>query len=103
MCKDKPNTTENDQKPHPMKTIRIFISSPGDVAVERERAKRVVESLRKRYAGRLALETVLWEYLPLGGGGLVPVRDRTRLATRSLLLEISRFGRHNHAENTNCC
>jgi len=42
-----------------MKTIRIFISSPGDVAEERERAKRVVESLRKRYAGRLALETVL--------------------------------------------
>jgi WD40 repeat protein len=49
-----------------MKTIRIFISSPGDVAEERERAKRVVESLRKRYAGRLVLETVLWEELPLG-------------------------------------
>jgi hypothetical protein len=48
-----------------MKTIRIFISSPGDVAEERERAKRVVESLRKRYAGRLTLETVLWEELPL--------------------------------------
>jgi hypothetical protein len=48
-----------------MKTIRIFISSPGDVAEERDRAKRVVEGLRKRYAGRLALETVLWEELPL--------------------------------------
>ena len=41
-----------------MKTIRIFISSPGDVAEERDRAKRVVEGLRKRYAGRLGLETV---------------------------------------------
>ena len=48
-----------------MKTIRIFISSPGDVAEERDRAKRVVEGLRKRYAGRLVLETVLWEELPL--------------------------------------
>ncbi|MFA7173701.1 MAG: hypothetical protein WC340_09840 [Kiritimatiellia bacterium] len=47
-----------------MKTIRIFISSPGDVAEERDRVKRVVEGLRKRYAGRLALETALWEELP---------------------------------------
>ncbi len=32
-----------------MKTIRIFISSPGDVAEERERAKRVVESFRNDF------------------------------------------------------
>ncbi|MDQ0290552.1 nSTAND1 domain-containing NTPase [Oligosphaera ethanolica] len=49
-----------------MKTIRIFISSPGDVAVERDKARKVVEGLQKRYAGRLRLETVLWEDLPLG-------------------------------------
>ena len=66
MRKDKPNTTENDQKPHPMKTIRIFISSPADVAVERGKARKVVEGLQRRYAGRLRLETVLWEDLPLG-------------------------------------
>ena len=48
------------------KTIHIFISSPGDVAVEREKARKVVEALQKRYAGRLNLETVLWEDLPLG-------------------------------------
>ena len=48
-----------------MKTIRIFISSPGDVAEERERARQVVESLRRRYVGRLNLEAVLWENLPL--------------------------------------
>ena len=30
-----------------MKTLRIFISSPGDVAEERERAREVVESLRR--------------------------------------------------------
>jgi WD40 repeat protein len=49
-----------------MKTIRIFISSPGDVAIERDKARKVVEGLQKRYAGRLRLETVLWEDLPLG-------------------------------------
>lgn len=48
-----------------MKTIRIFISSPGDVAEERERARQVVESLRRRYAGQFHLLPVLWEDLPL--------------------------------------
>ena len=49
-----------------MKTVRIFISSPGDVAAERERAKQVVEVLQRRYAGRLRLKAILWEDLPLG-------------------------------------
>jgi hypothetical protein len=48
-----------------MKTIRIFISSPGDVAEERDRARQVVEQLRRKYAGRLKLKAVLWEELPL--------------------------------------
>src|SRR5271165_302182 len=45
--------------------IRIFISSPGDVAEERDRARQVVESLRRRYADRFFLKPVLWEELPL--------------------------------------
>jgi WD40 repeat protein len=45
--------------------IRIFISSPGDVAEEREMARQVVQSLRKRYAAYFDLQPVLWEYLPL--------------------------------------
>ncbi|MDB6138899.1 MAG: hypothetical protein JWO94_1971 [Verrucomicrobiaceae bacterium] len=48
-----------------MPTLRIFISSPGDVAEERDRARQVVESLRRRYAGRFFLKPVLWEELPL--------------------------------------
>jgi tetratricopeptide (TPR) repeat protein len=48
-----------------MKTVRIFISSPGDVAEERERARQVVEGLRRRYAGQFHLLPVLWEDLPL--------------------------------------
>ncbi len=48
-----------------MKTIRIFISSPGDVAEERERARQVIDSLKRRYLGKFQLVTVLWEDLPL--------------------------------------
>jgi hypothetical protein len=48
-----------------MKTIRIFISSPGDVQEERERARSVVHQLRRRYSGRLELQALLWEELPL--------------------------------------
>tara|TARA_R110002096_G_scaffold393074_8_gene588109 strand:+ start:287 stop:3694 length:3408 start_codon:yes stop_codon:yes gene_type:complete len=47
------------------KVIRIFISSPGDVAEERDRARRVIEGLGKRYNGRLKLLPMLWEDLPL--------------------------------------
>ncbi|MGO9468306.1 MAG: SUMF1/EgtB/PvdO family nonheme iron enzyme [Isosphaeraceae bacterium] len=48
-----------------METKRIFISSPGDVQEERERARSVVHQLRRRYAGRLDLRALLWEELPL--------------------------------------
>ena len=48
-----------------MKTVRIFISSPGDVAKERERAREVVESLRRRFSRHFMLQPVLWEDLPL--------------------------------------
>jgi hypothetical protein len=48
-----------------MRTLRIFISSPGDVAEERERAKQVIEGLRRRYAGVFELKHLLWEGLPL--------------------------------------
>lgn len=48
-----------------MQTIRIFISSPGDVAQERERASQVIESLRRRYARKFHLIPIFWENLPL--------------------------------------
>jgi WD40 repeat protein len=49
----------------PVRKIRVFISSPGDVAEERERAKQVVDGLQRRYSGAAVLETVLWEDMPL--------------------------------------
>ncbi len=48
-----------------MKTIRIFISSPGDVDEERQKARDVITSLQPRYAGRFRLLSVLWEDMPL--------------------------------------
>ncbi len=48
-----------------MKTIRIFISSPDDVADERQKACDVIASLQPRYAGRFLLVAVRSEELPL--------------------------------------
>jgi tetratricopeptide (TPR) repeat protein len=48
-----------------MRTLRIFVSSPGDVGEERAIAHRVIERLRFRYVGRADLEVLLWEHLPL--------------------------------------
>ncbi|MGK0222501.1 MAG: putative ATPase, partial [Limisphaerales bacterium] len=44
---------------------RIFISSPGDVAEERNRAQAVVERLQTEFADVLHLEPLLWEQEPL--------------------------------------
>lgn len=48
-----------------MRTLRIFISSPGDVEEERQRARQVVDSLKRRYAGVFTLKPLLWEELAL--------------------------------------
>lgn len=48
-----------------LRTIRILISSPGDVAEERDRAHQVIDSLRRRYVKRFLLKPLLWEDLPL--------------------------------------
>ncbi len=46
-------------------TLRIFISSPGDVAEEREKALLVIDQLQRIYGSRVKLLPVLWEELPL--------------------------------------
>lgn len=48
-----------------LKTLRFFISSPGDVFEERAIASRVVERLQSEYIGKVVLESVLWEHEPL--------------------------------------
>ena len=44
-----------------MRVFRLFLSSPGDAAIERRRAQRVVERLNGEFAGLARLETVRWE------------------------------------------
>lgn len=46
-------------------TIRILISSPGDVEKERGRAREVIDSLKARYARHLLLVPVLWQDMVL--------------------------------------
>ena len=46
-------------------TIRIFISSPGDVFEERTLAQRVIDRMQAEFAGRAVLEPVFWEHEPL--------------------------------------
>jgi tetratricopeptide (TPR) repeat protein len=48
-----------------LKTLKIFISSPGDVFEERAIAHRVIDRLQSEYVGRIVLESVLWEKEPL--------------------------------------
>lgn len=45
------------------RTIRIFVSSPNDVAEERSRAKTVIELLQREYQNRAILVPVMWEHL----------------------------------------
>src|SRR5262245_34876558 len=47
------------------KTIRIFISSPGDVKEERELARGLIEQLRRRYVRQFDLHAIYWEDMPL--------------------------------------
>lgn len=75
----------------PMKTICIFISSPGDVAQEREHANQVIQSLQRRYSRGFELALVFWENLPLDtdmsfqqGIDLVPRNPGVHVAVFSL-------------------
>jgi hypothetical protein len=45
-----------------MRTLRIFISSPGDVVEERTLTKRVLERLKGEFSGRITLEPIFWEH-----------------------------------------
>ena len=44
------------------KSIRIFISSPGDVAEERTLTRKVIERLQGEYSGLVTLEPIYWEH-----------------------------------------
>ena len=48
-----------------MKTLRIFISSPGDVQQERKIAYKVISELNNQFAKYLHIEVLMWENFPL--------------------------------------
>jgi hypothetical protein len=50
-------------------TLRIFVSSPGDVEEERRRATRVLHRLQGEFARDVTLEPVLWEHEPMRATG----------------------------------
>ncbi len=41
--------------------LTVFVSSPGDLAAERQRAHQVIGRLAERYTGRVRLTPVFWE------------------------------------------
>jgi non-specific serine/threonine protein kinase len=57
-----------------MKSVRIFISSPGDVAAERLRALSVIERLQQEFDEALVLEPLLEEPEQEPGGPDIPSR-----------------------------
>ena len=46
-------------------TLRIFISSPGDVGQERVTADRVIQQLQGEFGGWTQIQTLLWEHEPV--------------------------------------
>lgn len=54
-----------EDSPFLLKTLCIFISSPGDVAEEREKARQVIVALQQQYGDAVRLLPVLWEDLLL--------------------------------------
>jgi Domain of unknown function (DUF2610) len=48
-----------------MKSIRIFVSSPGDVGAERVKAQEIFDRLNTEFSGHLHLEPYFWEHEPM--------------------------------------
>src|SRR6478672_152929 len=45
-----------------IRTVRVFVSSPSDVDLERQRVDRVAERLNQLFAERVHIKTVRWEH-----------------------------------------
>jgi TPR repeat protein len=55
------STWKSRSTPILIPTFKLFVSSPGDVMVERRRAENVVSRLNGEFAGVARLETIRWE------------------------------------------
>jgi tetratricopeptide (TPR) repeat protein len=45
--------------------LRVFLSSPGDVGLERDLAVKVIDRLQGEFSGQLEVETIRWEDRPV--------------------------------------
>src|SRR6266702_699592 len=73
--------------------LKIFISSPGDVADERRRAALVISLLKREFARFLYISAVLWEYEPmLSSGHFQDIIDPPSSADIVVLILWSRLG-----------
>jgi len=63
-----------------MKTLRLFISSPGDVGREREATRRVIDRLQNEFAEHVTLDPYFWEWEPVDFAqdyqSQIPIRQR---------------------------
>ena len=48
-----------------MKTVRIFLSSPGDVGAEREKAREIFDRLQVEFSGLIEIASYFWEHEPM--------------------------------------
>jgi hypothetical protein len=65
-----------------MKTIRIFISSPGDVHEERGKARKVVNTLQREFEDKMLLQLVVWEDMALSATASFQENIDERLQTQ---------------------
>ncbi len=76
-----------------LKTLRIFVSSPGDVAEERLIARRVIGRLEAQYGEALHLEPMFWEHEPLlATASFQEQMPRTSEADIAIVILWSRIG-----------
>src|SRR5881394_2119472 len=48
-----------------MKTVRIFVSSSGDVGAEREKVREIFDGLQVEFSGLLEIAPYFWEHEPM--------------------------------------
>ena len=74
-----------------MRTIRLFVSSPGDVGPERQRVQWVADKLNGEFGQNLQFETILWEnavYSAHGGGFQDQIDRQARPADCDIVISI---------------
>lgn len=77
----------------PLKSLRVFVSSPGDVAEERLIARRVIGRLEAQFGDALKLEPLFWEHEPLlATASFQEQMPRTSEADIAIVILWSRIG-----------